>query len=201
MNRVVLIDGENLLYGLRTIVGSRDNLAPRELFVDFPYRTLIDEILGDGVPVRILFYGARLKQYHYDETLLEKTKKAISMQSRLVNNLQKQGISFVKTGYLRARETDPCPNCNYKEWHLLEKGVDVGLAVRLVTEALEGNEVVLISADTDLLPAVRVARSRGASVIFVGYEYQPVLALAREANITRLITKPMVDKLMTGGRK
>lgn len=189
------------MYGLRTIQGSKDNLAPRELFVDFPFRKLMEEILGDRQPAQILFYGARLRQYHYDETLLDKTKRAIHMQSRLVNNLQKQRINFIKTGYLRARETEPCPKCSYKEWHLLEKGVDVGLAVRLVTEAMEGKEIALVSADTDLLPAVRVARLKGSSVIFVGYEYQPVLALAREASVTRLITKPMVDKLMPGREK
>jgi len=95
MSRVVLIDGENLLYGLRKIAGSENELAPRELFVNFPFKALVEEILGDGKPSHILYYGARLRGYSQTEELREKTQRAIHMQSRLVNNLQKQGIASV----------------------------------------------------------------------------------------------------------
>lgn len=194
MSRVVLIDGENLLYGLRKMANDTEEIASREMFVGFPFRALIDEVLGDGKPANILYYGARLRQYNFTPEVQEKTSKAIRMQSRIVNNLQKQGINFVKVGYLRARESEPFPECGHSEWHLLEKGVDVGLATRLIAEANDSNEIILVSSDTDLLPAVRFARSKGANVIFVGYEYQPVLALASVASSTRLITTPMVKK-------
>lgn len=197
MARLVLIDGENLLYGLRKIVSTPEAIAPREQFVDYPFKKLIGDVLGDKKPANILFFGARLRQYDYDDVLLEKTKKAIYLQSKLVNNLQKQGISFVKAGYLRARETEPCADCGRLEWQLLEKGVDVGLAARMFEESEKGTEIVLVSSDTDLLPAVKLARKRGSKVIFVGYEYQPVLAIARIADRTRLITEPMVRKYLT----
>ena len=197
MARIVLIDGENLLYGLRKIVGTPEKIAPREQFVDYPFKKLIDDVLGDERSAHCLFFGARLRQYDYDDVLLEKTKKAIYLQSKLVNNLQKQGISFVKAGYLRARETEPCIDCGHLEWQLLEKGVDVGLAARMFEESKKGTEIILVSSDTDLLPAVKLARKQGSKVIFVGYEYQPVLALARIADRTRLITEPMVKKYLT----
>lgn len=194
MKRIILIDGENLLYGLRKIMGNGEDLMPRENFLNYPFKSLLQEVLGDTAQAHILYYGARLRKYEQTEELKEKTEKAIRMQARLVNNLQRQGINFVKVGYLRARETEACPNCEYQEWHLLEKGVDVGLAVRVVSEASPEVEIVLASSDTDLLPALKNARSQGSKVIFVGYEYQPVLALAREASLTRLITRPMVEK-------
>lgn len=197
MARVILIDGENLLYGLRKIAGTPEKKASREQFVDYPFKQLISDVLGDEVPAQVLYFGARLRQYDYDDVLLEKTKKVIHLQSKLVNNLQKQGISFVKVGYLRARETEPCIDCGHLEWQLLEKGVDVGLAARMFEESEKKNQIILVSSDTDLLPAVKLARKKGSEVIFVGYEYQPVLALASAADRTRLITEPMVKKYLT----
>lgn len=194
MSRIILIDGENFLYGLRTLAGSDNVMAEREKFTNFPFKDLITEVMGDAEPAQYLYYGARLRQYAHDEVLLAKTKKAIKFQLKLANTLQKQGINLIKVGYLRARESDPCPNCDHVEWRLLEKGVDVGLAVRLITEASPKNELVLISSDTDLLPAVQSAVKLGAKVVYVGYEYQPILSLIKAATSHRVVTTQMVNK-------
>jgi uncharacterized LabA/DUF88 family protein len=198
MNRLILIDGENLARAIRNLKGTLEEPAPREILETFNFKKLVDEVLGDKQKAQILYFGAKLRKYDFDEEILEQSSQAIRIQSKLVNSLQKQGISFIKTGYLRARETKPCKNCGHVRWQLLEKGVDVGLAVRMVTEANPKTEIVLFSADTDLLPAVKTAIRQGAKVIFVGYEYQPVLALAKAASSTRLITKQMVEKIIDG---
>jgi hypothetical protein len=196
MTRIVLIDGENLLYGLRVLLGSGPARAKRDVFETFKFRGLIEEVLADEKPKEVLWFGARLRQYRQTPELLEKTTTAIGIQAKLVNLLQEQKITFIKVGYLRAREADACPRCGHQEWKLSEKGVDVGLAARMFQEAAKGKEIILFSSDTDLLPAIRIAKKQGSKVMFVGYEHQPIASLSREAYATRVITKPLAQKYM-----
>lgn len=111
-----------------------------------------------------------------------------------MNQIQSQKIHFIKVGYLRARETDPCEKCSHKSWKLAEKGVDVGLAVRMVTEANKDTELVVISADTDLLPAFIASAKLGAKIIHVGYETRPIYALTKVSDKSRLVTLPLAQK-------
>jgi len=192
--RIVLVDGENLLYGLRTLMGSKKVKASRELFTNFNFRGLLEEVLGDDKLGEVFFYGAKLRRYKETPQLQAKTEAVIRQQAKLVNTLQSQKIHFVKVGYLRARETEACANCNHTEWHLLEKGVDVGLAVKLLTDVPRGKEVVLVSSDTDLLPAVKAVLIRGAKMTYIGFENRVVNSLSSVAGSTRVITKEMIKK-------
>jgi len=195
MRRIVLIDGENLVYAIRHMLGDGQNKALRSVVEGFDFRGMIEELLADNIPSEILWFGARLKLYDQSEELKAKSSAAISVQARFVDEIQKQRISFIKVGYLRARESDPCESCSYQTWKLAEKGVDVGLAVRLITEAVvPGTELVVISADTDLLPAFIAAKKIGANIMHVGYESRPVYALTKASDITRMITLPLVQK-------
>lgn len=194
MKRIVLIDGENLVYGIRDMLGSADKKAPRSVVVNFSFRGLLEELLADNLPSEILWFGARLRFYEQSEDLKRKSSEAIKVQSRFINQIQKQKISFIKVGYLRARETDQCENCSHQIWKLSEKGVDVGLAVRMVLAADPNTEIVVISADTDLLPAFIAANKLGAKLMHIGYETRPVYALTKASDITRTITLPLVQK-------
>jgi uncharacterized LabA/DUF88 family protein len=77
--------------------------------------------------------------------------------------------------------------------------VDVGLAVRMLQEANPDTEIVVMSADTDLLPALRAARKMGAKIMHIGYEHQPIAALSTNSDATRLITKPLAKKCKERG--
>lgn len=200
MRRVVLIDGENFLHGIRALAGDGATLVSRENFVEYPFRSLLNEVLSDNTKAQVLYFGARLHRYDQTPLLLEKSERTILLQSRLVSTLQRQKINFIKVGYLRARETGKCSQCNHQEWILIEKGVDVGLATRMLAEADQDTEIVLISSDTDLLPAVRAAKQIGSKIMFVGYENQPILALIQLADLHRVITKTMVEKYLKEDR-
>jgi uncharacterized LabA/DUF88 family protein len=111
-----------------------------------------------------------------------------------MNLIQLQKIHFIKVGYLRARESDPCEKCSHQTWKLTEKGVDVGLAVRMLGEANPDTEIVVISADTDLLPAFKATSKLGAKLMHVGYETSPVYALIKASDKNRVITLPLAQK-------
>jgi len=192
MKRIVLIDGENLVYGLRHLLGTDEQKADRSEIDGFDFRGLIEEVLQDNLPSQILWFGARLRIYDDSEEIKLKSEAAVRQQSYFVNDIQKQKITFIKVGYLRARKVE-CEQ-GHTSWKLTEKGVDVGLAVRVVTEANPDTELVIISADTDLLPAFKAATKLGAKLIHIGYEYRPIASLSRSANATRTITIPLARK-------
>lgn len=194
MKRIVLIDGENLTYGLRILLGTDEEKVVRSELDSYNFRGLVEELLSDELPREILWFGARLRRYNATPELLEKSQAAIQHQSHFVNYIQSQKITFIKVGYLRLRETDACSNCQHQEWKFIEKGVDVGLAVRMLSEANEDTEIVIISADTDLLPAIRESKKQGAKVMYVGYEFRPISALSTVADATRVITRPIAQK-------
>ena len=194
MKRIVLIDGENLTYGLRHLLGENDKRASRANLDNFNFRGLIEELLADNLPSEILWFGARLRLYDQTDDIKRKSSEAIKMQAKFMNQIQSQKIHFIKVGYLRARETDPCEECPHKSWKLAEKGVDVGLAVRMITNANKDTELVIISADTDLLPAFIAATKLGAKIIHIGYETRPIFALTKASDKTRIITLPLAQK-------
>jgi uncharacterized LabA/DUF88 family protein len=192
MRRIVLIDGENLNYGLRHLLGSNGKLADRLTLSGFNYRGLLEEVLADSAPSEILWFGARLRVYDQTEEVRLKSESAIRLQSYFVNEIQRQRITFVKIGYLRAREVELKDGST--EWKLVEKGVDVGLAVRIVAEANPDTEIVIVSADTDLLPAFKQAQKQGARLIHLGYEHRPIASLSSASHATRIITIPLARK-------
>lgn len=192
MRRIVLIDGENLVYGLRQLLGVDGAMAERTAIGGFNFRGLIEDILADNKPTEILWFGARLRIYNHTEEIKIKSESAVRQQSYFVNDIQKQKITFIKIGYLRAREIET--STGQTEWKLAEKGVDVGLAVRIVTESSADTEIVVVSADTDLLPAFNAASKLGAKIIHVGYEHRPIVSLSRASNATRTITIPLAQK-------
>jgi hypothetical protein len=192
MKRIVLIDGENLVYGLRHLLGAEAVKADRTMLDGYDFRGLLEDILQDNIPAQILWFGARLHVYDKSEEIKLKSETAVRQQSYFVNDIQKQKITFIKVGYLRARKVE-C-DAGHTSWKLTEKGVDVGLAVRIVAEANPKAEVVVVSADTDLLPAFKAATKLGAKLIHIGYEYRPIASLSRAASATRTITIPLARK-------
>lgn len=194
MKRIVLIDGENFVYGLRILLGNDKQKSPRSAIATLHMRDMLDELLLDNPATTFLWFGARLKIYDETEELRKKSQAAVRIQAAFVNYIQKQKIQFIKVGYLRARETEPCSKCGHQAWKLAEKGVDVGMAVRILTEANKDTEIVIISSDTDLVPALKAAKKLGAKLMYIGYENRPIAALSRLSDTTRTITLPLIQK-------
>jgi uncharacterized LabA/DUF88 family protein len=80
-----------------------------------------------------------------------------------------------------------------------EKGVDVKIAIDLVIGAVEDtyDTAVVVSSDTDLIPAIRYVLSRGKKVEYVGFSSRPSLGMARESSLSILLLPDDLNK-MTG---
>jgi uncharacterized protein (TIGR00288 family) len=115
--------------------------------------------------------------------------KAAQMQAQqvlLFNHLQSKSQGFlIKRGFLMQ---------NDGVFH--EKGVDVEIAVDIVQGAYENlyDTAIVISSDTDLIPAIKVARKKGKKVEYVGFSNKPSFALQRNADLSRLLIKSELIK-------
>ena len=72
-----------------------------------------------------------------------------------------------------------------------EKGVDVHIAVDMLVAAYEKNvdRIILVSSDTDLEPAVKVARKKRKIVEYVGFSHKPSVAMVRFCSKSMLLKK------------
>jgi len=111
-------------------------------------------------------------------------RKAVRMQEgqvRLFNHLRSKTEGFsVKKGYLMK---------NDGVYH--EKGVDVKIAVDLLVGAYENmyDVAILISSDTDLIPAIQKIKHLGKEIEYIGFSHKPSYGLIKNATETRLLTK------------
>lgn len=70
-----------------------------------------------------------------------------------------------------------------------EKGVDVNIAVDMLVATYEDlcDRIILVSSDTDLLPAIKKAREKGKIVEYIGFSHQPSLAMIANCSESRLL--------------
>jgi uncharacterized LabA/DUF88 family protein len=198
MKKIILIDGENFIHLLITVLRQVDPTFTRDKLVEFPVRTLLASILEVSSEDEVYYFGTKLRLNTAPEALRQKVEQTRAFQAKWTNQLAKQNITFMKAGYLRVREAEPCQHCGKQEAILFEKGVDVAIAVKAVESASSDREIVFVTSDTDLLPAFRSAKARGATVTYVGFEENIIIALAATATKTRSFVKETILKLGEG---
>ena len=165
----VFIDGSNFYYKLKSL--STKNITY------FDYGGLSQWLAKErDIVAKTYFIGVvRAKGDDMKGQMLRKN------QRKLFSHLQsgKQGF-LIERGYLMK---------NDGVYH--EKGVDVKMAVDLVVGAYENSydTAILISSDTDLIPAIEKVRALGKSVEYVGFSHQPSLGLISRSTESRLLSK------------
>src|SRR3989339_540855 len=111
----------------------------------------------------------------------EKGQRLRKEQQKLFAHLSSSAQNFViKRGYMMN-------NCGV--YH--EKGVDVKLTVDLLVGAYDNlyDTAILISSDTDLIPAIKKVKHLGRAIEYIGFSFKPSIALTACASSTRLLTK------------
>ncbi len=86
----------------------------------------------------------------------------------------------------------------YPDQKYHEKGVDVRIALDLAQGAFENiyDTAILLSSDTDLIPALQRVRKYKKHIEYIGFADQPSYGLQRYANISRLLTREDVVKFL-----
>lgn len=163
---ITLIDGSNFYFKLK-------DLNLRRL-LNFDFKGFSKKLAKENKLISVTYYIGAI---HTDGT--EKTQKLFDSQRKLLSCLRRQGIKY-SLGYLLKTDS---------RFH--EKGVDVNIAVDMLVSAYENlcDRIILVSSDTDLLPAIKKAKEKSKIVEYVGFSHKPSVAMVANCIESRLLTK------------
>jgi len=164
------MDGSNLYFKLKSL-GFKNLLS-------FKFSDFAKFLAGKDKLIKSSYYVGVVREKVGDK----KSKELMSGQMKLFSALRRQGFDIIR-GYLL--KTDG--------YH--EKGVDVNMAVDILVGAYENlyDRVILVSSDTDLVPAIIKAKRKGKTVEYVGFSHQPSLALIKNCSESRLLKKDDIE--------
>lgn len=168
---IIFIDGSNFFFKLKDL--KLHNL------LNFDFSSFAKMLAGeDGEVVYATYYVGKIRT---DGT--EKTQRLFDNQQRLLGHLKKHSFKY-SLGYLMK---------NDGVYH--EKGVDVNIAVDMLVATYENlcNRIVLVSSDTDLLPAISKAKEKGKVIEYVGFSHKPSVAMVARCSESRLLKKEDIE--------
>lgn len=166
----VLIDGENLRHQLAHVLHASGKLKNKHGYFSFDMLGFLKEVLRDE-SIEPVYYTTRIRQPGERVPVrLQKQIDSISESNRRwVADLTNNKITVIKAGYLRVRESSACVHCGKKTLVLQEKGVDVRVATDLVLSHKYGKQIVLVSSDSDLIPALEATKKSGVYTYYLCY--------------------------------
>ena len=79
-----------------------------------------------------------------------------------------------------------------------EKGTDVKIAVDLIVGAVddEYDTAILISSDTDLIPALKYIRYKNKRIEYVGFSHAPSFGIQKNVDFSRLFLPEEIHKFI-----
>ena len=168
----IIIDGNNFYHRLKEL----------KLFnlLSFDYEKFTKFLISKRFLVSKNYYIGAIRE----ERNNPKSKELMSGQRKLTGILQRDGW-VVKFGHMLKADG----------YH--EKGVDVQIAVDLLIGAYENlyDTAILVSSDTDLIPALAKARSMKKKIEYIGFSHKPSYGLITHSDIRRLLTKEDIEQL------
>lgn len=164
---LIQFDGSNFYKKVKKI-------SPQTHLTPYNYRGLATYLV-QGKPDRIVYCVGEVKKYLGNK----KSEMLYANQQSLFSNLRKQEVQ-IKLGYLL-----------FSDGAYHEKGVDVQIAADVIYGAVKDEYDIcyLISSDTDLLPAIHIARNEGKEVIYIGFEHFISRALLKNCSSYRILKK------------
>ena len=167
----IFIDGGNFYRRIR-----HDNLIPKG--TKFDYNKFSNFLARERIVISKSYYIGIVR--NHDSTA--KSQKMVESQQKLLSNIMKAGYE-IKRGRI------------VYDNKIREKGVDVQIAIDLVIGAVENNYdvAIIVSSDTDLIPAIKYVRSKGKRVEYIGFAQSPSLGMIKESDDRILLIKEQIE--------
>ena len=148
----VFIDGSNLYHTMRQALG-RFNIDLSKFS---------GKLCGDHELTRVYYYNAPFSQ--------EEDPATYSNQQRFFNSLYRVPNLQLELGRLEPRYVN-CKHCKESARTFVEKGVDIKIAVRMLSQAHKNlyDIAILVSADGDFAPAIFEVKDLGKRVIVAAF--------------------------------
>ena len=186
MKTTVFIDGENFRKSIRFVFHNADKSQP--IWHEYDFKRLLDKVLEGMTPYSVVFYFAKLQVHPETE---EKSKQLIEERRLLKTTLERGGYTVIAAGRVRGHmeKVGGFLGSTKEILTFKEKGVDVKLAVDMVSKACDGEleQAIIGSSDSDLQPAIQELRKRNVICVYLGFENVPNKGLTATTNRTILI--------------
>lgn len=167
---IILIDGSNFYFKLK-------DLKLHDL-LRFDFSGFAKMLAGKDTIISKTYYVGKIRT-----TGTKKSKLMQANQQKLFSHLKQHGIHY-SLGYLMKSS---------ERYH--EKGVDVNIAVDMLVATYENlsDRMILISSDTDLLPAINKTKEKRKIVEYIGFSHKPSVAMVASCTQSRLLTKEDIE--------
>jgi len=163
----VYIDGNNFYKYLK------DKEINFSKGVKFYFNQFVDFLVKDRECISKRYYVGIAR--NLDNT--EKSRQIVEGQQKFLSEIEKDGF-IIKRGRVM-----------YDKGRIREKGTDVKIAVDMIIGAIENkyNTVILVSSDTDLIPAIKYIKYKGKKLEYVGFSHVSSLGIQKYANLSILL--------------
>ena len=110
----------------------------------------------------------------------------VKNQQKFLGGLEKEGFD-IKRGKIL-----------YDGNKIREKGVDVKLATDLIIGAVDNlyDTAIVISSDTDLIPAILYIRYKKKKIEYVGFSAKPSTGMIANSDVRRLLTPQELENFL-----
>ncbi|OGY31158.1 MAG: hypothetical protein A3C02_03925 [Candidatus Andersenbacteria bacterium RIFCSPHIGHO2_02_FULL_45_11] len=171
---IILIDGSNFYHYAKEL--------GFQLPIQFDYKGLGEKLADGRDIVSGTYYIGKVRAKEKDEH----SQRLRSNQQRLMAWLARCGWS-IEFGHMMK---------NQGIFH--EKGVDVHIAADLLRGAYKDtyDTAILISSDTDLIPAIQYVREEGKKLEYVGFAHRPSYGLIKNSTLTKTLTKEGIGQFL-----
>jgi len=148
--------------------------------VKFDYDKFIDFLLRKRKLVSRRYYIGIVRDFNGSE----KSKKLVKSQQKFLSELEKAGF-VIKRGKIV-----------YDDGSIREKGVDVKIATDLIIGATDNlyDTAIVVSSDTDLIPAIKYIKYKNKKVEYVGFSHNPSFGMIKESDLRRLLLSEEINK-------
>lgn len=170
----IYIDGGNFYRLIR-----KEDWVPKSVRLDY---SKFADFISQGREVVIKEYCIGIVRNHDGSA---KSQQMVESQQKFLSEIENIGFK-IKRGRI------------VYDNKIREKGVDVQIAIDLVIGAVEDiyDTAVVVSSDTDLIPALKYVRSKGKKVEYIGFSNVPSLGMIKESDESILLTKEQFKKLI-----
>ncbi len=112
---------------------------------------------------------------NYDHT--QKSQDMVMNQQKFLAKLENDGF-LIERGKI------------VYDHKIREKGVDVKIAIDIVIDCIEDkyDTAIVVSSDTDLIPAIKYVQSRGKHVEYIGFSNYTSVGLMKECDAQRVLS-------------
>lgn len=117
----------------------------------------------------------------------KKSKRIVQGQQKFLAKIQNEGF-IIKRGRVM-----------YDKGNIREKGTDVKIAVDMVVGAADNiyDTAILISSDTDLIPALKYIKYKERGLEYIGFSHAPSFGIQKYADFSKLLDREEIEQFLS----